>query len=264
MNLNLKPIELSGLTIKYLYILLLLSIGYTQSLLGQNKTMLNGGLSISPGMGSAFINNDNFNRYKDSVHSDIATRFLEGFHLWINYSIKKELDFQIGIGYQNQGFARKQNNLKFDNLTYPGLGAGKIEDHTNSTKGITYNYIFQYVQIPALFNFYLQRSGDFKWTYNFTAGIATNILVNHQIRADLTNFTINSIKTFKLDSTGFDARRVSVTLIAGAKFEYKVDKTKSYFIQPIICFDPISVSSNIQANLWYLAINLGVLYPISK
>ncbi len=264
MNLNLSQTKEPKFFALAAFILIGINFGIMNTAWSQNKTLLTAGFSVSPGFGSAYLNDDVFKSYMDSVHSSQSARFMAGAHVWINYSLKKDLDMQIGLGYQDMGFARKQENLKVLDPTYPGLGVGIIQDKSSTSKGITYNYHFHYLQIPLLFNFYLNRSGDFKWVYSFSAGLATNILISQNIQADLSGFTIDSKKTMKLDSTGFDGRRVSTTLMIGAKFEFKSDKTKSYFIQPIFGFNPISASSNIQTNPWYVVVNAGVLFPLTK
>lgn len=232
----------------------------------QSKVIFTGGFSIAPTIESAINNGDAYTIYRDSVKSTQGVRLTLGFHAWVNYSIKKNLDIQAGIGYLEAGFSRKQTGLSFHQSTYPGIGSGKILDATNTQRDITYNYRFQYIQLPVMLNTYVKRSGDFKWVFNFSAGLVANILLKHQIQANLNpGFTIEGQKSFKIDSTGFDARLFALNLLIGSKIEYKADKNKIYFIQPLLGFYPLSVSGgDITSNPWYFTINAGVMYNLSN
>ncbi len=232
----------------------------------QSKVILTGGFSIAPTVESAMNNGDAYTIYRDSVKSTEGVRLTLGFHAWINYSIKKNLDVQAGIGYLEAGFSRKQKSLSLNQPTFPGIGSGKILDATNTQRDITYNYRFQYLQLPVMLNTYVNRSGDFKWVFNFSAGLVANILLKHQIQANLNpGFTIDSKNSFNIDSTGFNARLFAMNLLIGSKIEYKADKNKIYFIQPLLGYYPISVSGgDISSNPWYFTINAGIMYNLSN
>jgi hypothetical protein len=254
MNWSLKPIS------KISFLLVLFLIG-NQTVFAQSKTKLSYGISVNGGFGGTIANQAAYQNYIDTINSNKSAHLNKGVHLWMNYSLGKKYDLQMGLGFQQNGFARKQSNLNFQNYTYPGIGTGRIEDFSNSTKEITYNYRFSYLQIPVLFNSYLGRSADFKWVYLFSLGITPQILLNHQIVANCNpGFSIEGEKQFKLDSTGFDARILVLNLQAGLNFEYHSTKNKTYFIQPLIGFYPISVSSSKNtSNPFYFSVNVGVL-----
>ncbi|MBC7382918.1 MAG: outer membrane beta-barrel protein [Bacteroidia bacterium] len=264
MNLNLKNNrEFNGLIIKGLVVLyILFSLPYKG--FGQNKSTLSVGFSLAPVFGGAINRSDNYDHYIDSVKSTQGLRATIGAHIWANYALLKTVDVQIGLGYMETGFSRRQTGLNFGNPTYPGIATGRIEDNSNTKKAITYNYKFQYIQVPILFNFYLKRSGNFKWIYSFTAGITTNVLVKHQIQANMDpGYSIEGKTTYKIDSTGFDARRIAVNLLVGAKIEYRNNKKSVYFIQPAVGIYPISVSSAPnKSHPWFVMFNVGMLYDL--
>ncbi|MDP1726671.1 MAG: outer membrane beta-barrel protein [Bacteroidota bacterium] len=267
MKLNLNPINCRKKKFSINFFCTLLAL-YSMTPLShaQSKVIFTGGFSIAPTVESAFNNGDAYTIYRDSVKSTQGARLTLGIHAWVNYSIKKNLDIQAGIGYLEAGFSRKQSGLIFHQSTYPGIGSGKILDATNTQRDITYNYRFQYIQLPVMLNTYVKRSGDFKWVFNFSAGLVANILLKHQIQANLNpGFTIEGQKSFKIDSTGFDARLFALNLIIGSKIEYKADKNKIYFIQPLLGYYPLSVSGgDIRSNPWYFTINVGIMYSLSN
>lgn len=257
MNWNLKPIS-------KLCLLIALSGFLNVNVQAQSKSKLSYGLGVNLGLGSAIVGSDAYKTYSDSVKSSTTAHYNKGIHAWLNYSLGKKADLQIGLGFQQVGFARKQTNLQFKNPTYPGIGVGFIEDvfSPNSGREITYNYRFNYIQIPVILNTYLGRSGDFKWVYNFSTGITPQILVKHQLVANCSpGFKIDSKDQFKLDSSGFEARRISTSLQIGMNIEYHDTKEKIYFFQPLIGFYPISVTRSTNSSYpFYFALNVGMLF----
>lgn len=253
MSWSLRPISKIG------FILLFLFFGSNQ-IIAQSKTDFSYGLSVNLGYGLAVTNNEDYQKYTDTINSNSTRHFNKGAHVWFNYSLGKKYDLQIGLGFQQIGFARKQTNLNFKNYTYPGIGTGRIEDLSNAEKEITYNYRFNYIEVPLILNTYLGRSNDFKWIYHFTAGITPQILVNHKLVANCNpGFSINGEDQFKFDSTGFSGRLFAMNLQIGMLIENKVSKNKTYFIQPIIGYYPLSITSNANtANPFYFSVNLGI------
>jgi hypothetical protein len=229
---------------------------------GQSKSNIEYGASISLGVGSAITNSASYKQYSDTVLSKSHAHFNKGIHAWVNYSLGKKADLQLGIGYQQIGFSRIQENLTFKNYTYPGIGTGRIEDLSNTDKGIVYNYKFNYLQFPLMINSYLGRSGDFKWVYNFTAGITPQVLIKHRMVANcIPGYSIEGENQFKFDSTGFDARPISANIQVGLKIEYRETKSKVYFIQPLIGIYPMSVTKSTNTAIpYFFSLNLGMLF----
>jgi hypothetical protein len=90
----------------------------------------------------------------------------------------------------------------------------------------------------------LGRSRDFKWVYQFSGGITPQILLKHRLVANTNpGFTIEGENQFKIDSSGFDARRFAINIQVGLTIEYRESKNKVYFIQPMLGINPIGVSA---------------------
>ena len=258
MNLNLRTIRI---------VLGLLLVGMQVNVLfAQSKSSMSFGFGVNGGIGMAAHNSDVYKNYETFLDTNSSTasalHFNKGVHAWLTYSLGKKADFQIGFGYQQTRFSRKQTNLAFNNYTYPEIATGRIEDLSNTQKEITYNYRFHYLQIPLMINTYLGRSGDFKWVYQFSAGITPQVLLKHQLVANCNpGFSIEGEDQFKLDSSGFDAKRIAVSMQIGLNIEYRESKNKVYFLQPIIGVYPISVSSSSNAAYpFFMGINLGMLF----
>lgn len=262
MNLNLRTISIVlGLAILFLM---------PNLLNAQSKSKYTFGIGVNGGIGLAAHNSDAYTKYESFLDSNSNTskamHFNKGIHAWFTYSLGKKADLQVGLGYQQTGFTRKQTDLQYFNYTYPGIGFGQILDKSNTQKEITYNYRFHYLQFPIIINRSLGRSSDFKWVYKFSAGLTPQILVKHNLVANCNpGFTIDSEKQFKLDSTGFDAKRIAISMQVGFNIEYRDSKEKTYFFQPLLGIYPTSVTgSNNKAYPFYFGMNVGMLFSNIK
>ncbi len=228
----------------------------------QSKSKNSFGIGIIGGIGYGIINGDAYQNYMDTTKSANHQHINKGVHIWSLLSLGKKSDLQIGLGFQQIGFARKQSGLTFKNYTYPGIGIGKIEDLSNTTKEITYNYRFNYLQLPVQFNTYLGRSRDFKWVYQFSAGITPQVLINHKLVANTNpGFTIDGEEQFKLDSSGFEPRRFALHMQVGLTVEYRESKSKVYFIQPMLGIYPASITAGpLTAYPVFASLAVGVLF----
>lgn len=255
MNWNLKKIKLC------LYASIL-GLVIPMSINAQSKSKNSFGLAVNGGLGYAFILGDSYQKYMDTTKSENSFHFNKGVHAFALISLGKKSDLQVGVGFQQIGFARKQSGLTFKNYTYPGIGIGRIEDLSNTTKEITYNYRFNYLHLPLQLNTYVGRSGDFKWVYQFSAGITPQILLNHSLVANTNpGFTIDGEDQFKIDSTGFNARRFAFNAQVGFTIEYRESKNKVYFIQPLLGIYPIGVTKHSRAAYpVFASVAVGVLF----
>jgi hypothetical protein len=250
---------------------LLLLIG-TSGVLAQNKLPFTYSASLNPSV-SLPINissskdpvpgkpDQTYSEYADSVRSFETYKLSLGATVWANYVINRKWSVQAGVGYSETGFTRQQRNITFNATLMPGIGSGRLQELSNSQKSIDYTYKYQYVTVPVLFNHYMKRSGNFKWSYYVTMGAALNVLLKHEIKAELDQFVVDGKSTFHLDSTGYEGRRVGVNLFVGGRFDYKVDKNIMVFGQPLLTFYPVSVSKTpIQVYPIGLTFNCGITY----
>jgi hypothetical protein len=113
-----------------------------------------------------------------------------------------------------------------------------------------------------LLNMQVGRSKDFKYRYSFSTGLTLNTLIKHKLIAEtISGYYIDGNERFVLDSTGFNARRFSLQVQLGMKADFKIDKKTRGFVQPLLAFYPISISSgDRKINPLLLIINFGINY----
>ena len=234
----------------------------SSNLFAQSNSEYSFGISLTPSTSYSIINGDTWSKYLDSSQSNQVLKNSMQIHAWVNKAMGKELELQIGVGYANIGFRRNQENLKFKAITYPGIATGMVEDLSGSEKQINYFYQFRYLQIPFLMNLQVARSKDFKYRYSFSGGLTLNALLQHRIIAEtLKGYYIDGQTKFTLDSTGFNARPISMQLNLGMKADFKIDKKTKGFIQPMLAFYPISISSgDRKVNPFMFLLSFGINY----
>ncbi len=256
----------SSLKKSKLLLIAILIFGLHQPLLAQSKSKFALVGSINIGLGSAIITNEKYQNFMDTMQSTSNFVLTKSANAWLMYSLSKKSDLLIGIGYQEAAFGRRQDNLNFRNYTYPGMGVGKIEDLSNIERGIQYTYRFSYLNVPVQLMLNTGRTSNYKWTFSFVPGAALNILLNHQMIADLdAGFTIDQQDKFTFDSTGFKARPLNINLNAGFRFQKKDEEGMSYFIQPMVTVYPLSVTtSDLKAVPYTLSLQLGAVFSASK
>ncbi|MFN5025948.1 MAG: outer membrane beta-barrel protein [Bacteroidota bacterium] len=208
-----------------------------------------------------------FKNYADSVQRNESMRLTLGGSLWLLYQMNKKIKLQTGLTYLDVGFTRTQDNIKFRDLLFPGIGPGYVSDNSqgSGTKRVEYQYRYQYLQIPLMINYHLHRSRDLSFNYYIGAGLAANVLVNHDIKAELFNFTADGESVFNIDSTGYEPSPVGLSMLVTAKVEYKYGKGILFFAQPVFGISPLSVStSRISSYPYYVQLNAGFIYLLQR
>lgn len=239
-------------------------------LFAQNKYYsISGGMGITNAIIHSSSNdklkgsNQTYGQYADSIKGFNAVRHNFSLNIWVHQTLGKNWDLQAGIGYIDMGYRRKQNDVKFGDKTYPGIGSGIIEEKSNSEKNIYYDYRFFYAQIPVWFNYKLYKSKDYKTTYQLTAGVTPQFLINNKITARLKNLTVDGENKFNLDSTGYDARTVSMQVNFGGRIEHKLDKSTTIIIQPMFAYHPFSTTNTpLLVNPFSVMVHLGLVVDV--
>ena len=255
----------------------ILFIIFNYSVSAQTRTKLALGFSLNPtatyGFNSSTSSklvankpNQTVSEYVDSIGESERIKLSIGATVWVNYLLNQKWTVQAGLGYSEVGFTIQQNNIQYKDAIFPGVGTSNtILDKSNADRSIDYNYKYQYLTMPVLFNYYTTKAADFKWSYYLTGGVGVNVLLKHQMKAILDNFYIDNEKVFHIDSTGFEGRIVTLNLFLGGRIEYKLDKQITVFGQPMITAFPFSVSKTEQKSFPVgLQINCGVSYTIEK
>lgn len=208
-----------------------------------------------------------FKNYADSVQRNESMRITLGGSLWLFYQLNKKMKLQTGLTYLDVGFRRTQDNIQFRDPLFPGIGPGYVSDNSqgSGTKMVEYDYRYQYIQIPLMINYHLHRSRDLSFNYYIGAGMAANVLVNHDVKAELFNFTADGETVFNIDSTGYEASRIGLNMLVTAKVEYKYGKGILFFAQPVLGISPLSVSTTrISSYPYYVQLNAGFIYLLQR
>ena len=258
------------------FLLVLLGV-LTLPVFGQTRSKLYFSASINPVISMAYNTSSSdkstgsnppqtLKQYQDSVRSSETYKLSLGATVWVNYTLNKYWGIQTGIGYSEVGFSRQQNDIKFNDKLFPGIGEkGKLLDLSNTTKSANYRFRYQYISIPVLFNYYAKRSGDFKWNYYLTGGLGLNMLVKHEMKAVLDQFVVEGQDVFHIDSTGYEGSAFTVNVFLGGRVDYKIDKQISLFAQPMLTLFPMSVSkTEMKSYIYGLQLNVGVSYSFEK
>lgn len=260
MNLNLRIKKVIFTGISFLTFFGLLN--------AQSKSTLKLGTTLMPGLGSVFLaGSDSASKaFVSAQKSNINFKFNNSANIWLRYLVKRKLDIMFGLGYASQGFTRKQENLNLYDKTYPGIGTGRIEDLSSSNKSINYNYTFNYLQIPVLLNWNVVASADYKIQFAYTAGANLEVLLKHKIVAHTSSgFAIDGEKRFVLDSTGFTANPIHLSLLGGCRVEFYVNKKIDLLVQPLISFSPLSLTQKPFSAIPYnFFLNLGFTYTLNE
>lgn len=226
--------------------------------------------SINSSISSKLANEtQTFSKYQDSIASSETWRLTLSPQIGIIYQLSKDLDFQCGLAYIVLGHQRTLSNLKYKDVTFPGIGSGlgngKIIDNTNTERAINLNYRYHYLQVPLILNYHLNfRSLTPKVKIALSGGIGLNVLLKHDINAVLsTGFKIDEKSSFSLDSTGYSASIFTPNLMLGTMVDYNYSKQIKFVFQPMLGYYPLSVTNkDLAAKPWFVNFNLGVIYTL--
>ena len=212
---------------------------------------------------------DKLAKYQDSIASSETWRLTFSPQIGIIYKLSRDLDFQFGLGYIVLGHQRTLANLKYKDVTFPGIGSGlgngKIIDNTNGERSINLNYRYHYLQVPLILNYHLNfRSLTPKVKIALSGGIGLNVLLKHDINAVLsTGFKIDEKSSFSLDSTGYSASVFTPNLMLGTMVDYNYSKQIKFVLQPMLGYYPLSVTNkDLAAKPWFVNFNFGVIYTL--
>lgn len=210
-----------------------------------------------------------FSKYQDSIASSEKWRLTLSPQIGVIYKLNKDIDIQCGLSYIVLGHQRTLSNLKYKDVTFPGIGSGlgngKIIDNTNGERSINLNYRYHYLQVPLMINYHLNfRSLTPKVKIGLSGGIGLNLLLKHDINAVLSSgFKIDEKSSFSLDSTGYSARIFTPNLMLGTMVDYNYSKQIKFVFQPMLGYYPLSVTNkDLEAKPWFVNFNFGVIYTL--
>lgn len=210
-------------------------------------------------------NQISYQQFSDTINNGLTPRLNLSVHVWYNKFISNKWNLQVGLGYLESGFRRRQEDLKLNDITHPGIGNGQINDFTNNRKDVNYDYRFHYINLPVLVNYDILKTADLKTNVQFSAGISFDLLVYHNMVARLKNFTVDEKETFRIKETFHQPRTFSFQLNTGFKIEHKADKNTTLVFQPMFGYFPISTTSGeMKVNPYYFMLHAGIILDTNK
>jgi uncharacterized membrane protein len=230
----------------------------------QSSLLLNYSLSIEPTIGNRLISyKGNYPQsFKDSIKKADRSRDAISMAFMVSTKFKSKNRFYIGLQFQNFGFTRKKDNLRFLDTIHPEIG---IMNDLSQTGGayVDFNYRYNYLAIPLLFSKQISSKKKTSTIVHFIYGGSLSALIKHDIRAVLHGFSTRGnqkVYTFKNPAENVD--RINVNLQAGLRIETMLyNKSTWVFVQPEIFIPTLNAnSSNERHRLWALGLQVGVYY----
>jgi hypothetical protein len=225
--------------------------------------------SIEPTIGNRLITyKGNYSKlFKDSIKKADHSRDAISAAFMVSTKFKSNSRFYIGLQFQNFGFARKKDNLRFLDTIHPEIG---IMNDLSQTGGayVDFNYRYAYLAVPILFSQQISSKKKPNTTVHLIYGGSIAALIKHDIRAVLHGFSTRGnqkVYTFKNPSENVD--RINVNLHGGLRIENMLyNKSTWVFVQPELFVPTLNAnSSNERHHLWAIGLQVGIYYiPMAK
>lgn len=244
-------------------LLCLLSVSLSQAQLTDPAVSI----SVEPTLGHRIMNFKSraLPSFKDSINKADKWRDAISANFMLSYSTSRYSRIFFGLQFQNFGFSRYRNNLKFLDTIHPEIGLVNDLSQTGSND-VEYIHRYQYLGLPVLFSSRLNVKKMKTSKLYLMFGGAINILINHDIKTKLIGFSARGGKVFILDGKENEASRFNASLQMGLRLENPVlDKNTFVFIQPGIYLPILRANrSDMQAQLYAFGLQVGVVLKLEK
>lgn len=161
-----------------------------------------------------------------------------GFTIFLQYQkqMGQNLMLQTGIQYTNTGFVRVAKNLKFTSSIHPDVPLIDQTIQTTPEPTAEMNYVFDYIDIPVLFNrkIYFTSKPSKHWEFYGTYGASLNFLIQDRVAARLKGFTMDNKRAFNIKNTYLKSNFFNVTAILGLRANYNYSNKLGFLTQPLL------------------------------
>jgi hypothetical protein len=212
-----------------------LKFGIGGNLVYANSINSSNSNSVVPGTSKTY------KAYADSVAQFEEGRYSAGISAWVAYSVSQKLSIQSGISYLDIGFTRVQSDINVGDRLYGSLGI--VMDLSNVERSVEYRYRYHYLHIPMLVNYNLYSNRNGNHSILLIGGFGMNILLKHDMKAVLDQFSVDGEFVHRFDSTGYEGRRIGMNIMAGVRYEFRDEDKQKFFIQPNFGFSPMSITN---------------------
>lgn len=207
------------------------------------------------------LSGDNANKWGDSL--TIQERNRRGYTVFLQFQreIGRNILLQAGIQYTNTGFIKRVSNLNYKTKIHPDMEELDQTIQTVPEPTADLHYVFDYIDIPVLFNqeVYLSQTSSKHWRFFTTYGVSLNFLLQDRVNVQLRGFTMDNKRIFNLQNTYLASQFFNSTVHAGFRANYEYSNKMGFFTQPII---NVPVLPATRGNLTYRFISGGVNFGV--
>lgn len=202
---------------------------------------------------------------KDSLDGIEKPRL--GFTVFLQYQkqLGRNLLLQTGLQYTNTGFIRVISNLTFKTVIHPDVQPMDQIIMTAPAPTAELNYVFDYIDIPVLFNrrLYLTSASQKHWEFFGTFGASLNFLIQDRVAVRLKGFTINNDRAFNLQNTYLASKFFNLTGHLGFRANYQYSNKLGFFTQPLLSIPFLPATSGKEAyRLFSAGVQVGVYFNL--
>ena len=223
--------------------------------------------NVTPTLGNRIISyKENVTQqFKDSIKKGDTWRKSISAGIGYNLILSKKTRLIIGLQYQNFGFKRVKENLKFRDTIHPEIGRINDLSQTGSNY-VDFNYRYHYLAIPALLNYQFHANKTKTTTINWLIGGSIAGLLKHDVRAVLRGFSAYGEKVFILKNSNEQAALLNVNLQTGLRLENLIYAKNTWiFVQPML-YVPILTANygKERHHLFSIGVEIGLAFKIDK
>ncbi len=233
-----------------LLLLVCMTIGHTY-VHGQSK-FNNILVAVQPTFGGRIMIYNNKNqKFKDSFSKTDQIRQSVSGTISTLIELNNSSQLQIGIQFQNLGFTRKVENIRFLDTIHPLIGI-RADQVDAGPSWVEFRYRYHYFSLPFLYSKTLKRKKSNKaGSFHFVAGGAISGLINHDIKAKFFGFSFKKDKSLKIKENDNQAGLISANLQFGLRYENKIEEQMSIFVQPNLFLPILTANYGINKHLLY-------------
>lgn len=204
-------------------------------------------------------------QFKDSINKMDRWRDAIGGQIMVSFSTSRTSNIFFGLQFQNFGYTRRRENLRFLDTIHPQIG---VMNDLSQTGGnyVDFNVRYQYIALPFLISKRIELKNMKESKLQFLFGGSISTLINHDIFAQLRGFSTQNGKEFDLSDEEAEAGRFNANLQLGLRLENPLyGKNTFVFVQPNIYLPVLKANYGFQrAQLYVFSLQLGIMMKLKE
>lgn len=220
--------------------------------------------SFQPQYTFRFSNSESVKR-NDSLSTSEKNRL--GYSVFLQYQkeLGKNTTLQIGLQYTNTGFVKVVSNLTPKTVIHPDLEPLDQTILTIPSPTAELNYVFDYLDIPALLNrrVYFNQKKSKHWEFFVSYGASLNFLLQDRVAVRLKGFTIDNDRSFNLKNTYLRSNFANISGMLGFRGSYNYSNKLGFITQPMLTVPLFNTTSgDLKYRLLSVGVNVGFFYNL--